>query len=575
MSGAALKPATARLDFLVVALPSSAFVCGVAVTILAPAAIGDVDFNRTRLTIWTTLLLACPALVLFVLRAGRIPLGLSWRAWWTAAYLAFVLHLVWGYGIMFRGDAGAVLRVQGTLVGVSNFLLAIIWGVSVLTAWAGWRLLPLHAFATLFFSANALVSTLLFGHGPSPVVGGLVAATLVGAAGWRARETYLYLTGTETMPQQPIPAPPDLTARHLASQFWADIYGKEVQSAATYSYTWMADQMGHVCIGLLLDFGFTAIAYHVLPASEFWCEFAGFLLASIVVSYWEYRAYSTDVKKAEKGLFPLGRELLRNNAIIAAAYMILGAAVGWAFHNSVSWAVPAFVILVLVAVTLAPPWLRQKIIWQKAGMPYLARLADTKANMSKPVADALWQMIVSDAPPNGDAQVAVLAGPIGSGRTSSACGIGTEFALRNVSVRYLSFSDLIEFAATANYELAPPPPGPANIGFWPWGSAQVLIIDNLGPLIASSGVTDTLGGLQNLPAWLATWLPNIRDALRARHTVWILGEVGARSEAELSQSARAIAAFLGTTNPLAILLGGDPAEVAARVVTSNDPSSSP
>jgi hypothetical protein len=139
MSGAALKPATARLDFLVVALPSSAFVCGVAVTILAPAAIGDVDFNRTRLTIWTTLLLACPALVLFVLRAGRIPLGLSWRAWWTAAYLAFVLHLVWGYGIMFRGDAGAVLRVQGTLVGVSNFLLAIIWGVSVLTAWAGWR----------------------------------------------------------------------------------------------------------------------------------------------------------------------------------------------------------------------------------------------------------------------------------------------------------------------------------------------------------------------------------------------------------------------------------------------------
>lgn len=379
------------------------------------------------------------------------------------------------------------------------------------------------------------------------------------------------------MPQQPNPAPPDLMAHHLAVQFWADIYGKEVQSAATYSYTWVADQMGHVCIGLLLDFGFTALAHAVLPASKFWYEFAGFLPAAIVVSYWEYRAYTTDVRKAEQagGVFPLGRELLRNNAMIAAAYMILGAAVGWAFHNSVSYAVPAFVILVLVAVTLAPPWLRQKITWQKAGMPYLARLADITTNMSKPLAEALWQMIVSDPPPNGDAQVAVIAGPIGCGRTSLACGIGTEFAFRNVSVRYLSFSDLIEFAATANFELDPPLPGPANIGFWPWGSAQILIIDNLGPLLASSIMNDPQGELPHLAAWLATWLPNIRDALRARHTVWILGETGARSEAELAQTARAIAAFLGTSDPLAILLGGDPAEVAARVVTPPHPSSGP
>ncbi len=42
------------------------------------------------------------------------------------------------------------------------------------------------------------------------------------------------------------PAPPRLSAGDLLAQFWLDIYGKEVQSAATYSYLWMADQMGHV-----------------------------------------------------------------------------------------------------------------------------------------------------------------------------------------------------------------------------------------------------------------------------------------------------------------------------------------
>jgi hypothetical protein len=38
----------------------------------------------------------------------------------------------------------------------------------------------------------------------------------------------------------------------LWRQFWADIHDKEVSSAATYSYLWTADQMGHVALGLLL-----------------------------------------------------------------------------------------------------------------------------------------------------------------------------------------------------------------------------------------------------------------------------------------------------------------------------------
>jgi len=44
------------------------------------------------------------------------------------------------------------------------------------------------------------------------------------------------------------PSAPRLTAKDLLRQFWADAYGKEVQTAATYSYTWLADQFGHICI---------------------------------------------------------------------------------------------------------------------------------------------------------------------------------------------------------------------------------------------------------------------------------------------------------------------------------------
>jgi len=369
-----------------------------------------------------------------------------------------------------------------------------------------------------------------------------------------------------------VPIPPSLTAWDLAKQFWRDIYGKEVQSAATYSYTWVADQMGHICLGILLSFGFTAIVDQILPPSESWNPFLGFLLASAVVSYWEHRAYNTDVEKAAGGLFPLGEELLRDNAIIAAVYMILGAGVGWAFHNSLNWAAAGFAALAVLAVVLAPPWLRQKITWQKGGMPYLARLADLKVKVPKPLADKLWQVIQSGAPPDVPPQVAVIGGPVGSGRTSIACGIGTEYAFRHISVRYLSFDDLTEFAATSDFELGKPAPGPANIGFWPWSSAQVLIIDNLGPLIAASERLQPLGHVGDLSTWLTHRLPNIREALSKRHTIWIMGEVGAKSQDELDRSAAAIGKFLGVdTDPLAILMNTSADAVTADEVTRSKP----
>jgi len=40
------------------------------------------------------------------------------------------------------------------------------------------------------------------------------------------------------------PSAPQLTLKNLRDQFWADVYGKEVQTTATYSYTWVADQFG-------------------------------------------------------------------------------------------------------------------------------------------------------------------------------------------------------------------------------------------------------------------------------------------------------------------------------------------
>ena len=70
------------------------------------------------------------------------------------------------------------------------------------------------------------------------------------------------------------PSPPNITTCDLWKQFWADVFGKEVQDATTYSYTWLADQVGHVCLGLTANFVATLITKRCLgfPASLQSCK---------------------------------------------------------------------------------------------------------------------------------------------------------------------------------------------------------------------------------------------------------------------------------------------------------------
>ena len=363
-------------------------------------------------------------------------------------------------------------------------------------------------------------------------------------------------------PRGPVPVAPVITNKDLGRQFWLDAYGKEVQSAATYSYMWMADQAGHMGIGILLHFAFTPIFAH-LPqaiglgnffATPLMSALAGFIATALIVCYWEWSAYSADVKHATGAQFPLQVPLLKANAIVASGYMVLGGAIGWALHLGWQTSVPIVAIIGFIAVMMARPWLRQKIIWQKAALPYLSRLADMRPNMPDPVAVALWKLICAPLPPVGPPQAVVIAGTLGSGRSAMACGIGTEFAFRKASVRYISFSDLIELAQAGDFELTTPAPGPSNIGYWPWSQAQVLIIDDIGPLVDNSHHGAAHGPTLGLDKVLDDCLGKARAVLGGRHTVWILGASDDGSFADVEHAAATIGTFLGVAEPLPILL---------------------
>lgn len=137
---------------------------------------------------------------------------------------------------------------------------------------------------------------------------------------------------------KPGPSAPHLTGKNLWKQFWADVYGKEVQTTATYSYTWVADQFGHICLGLIGNFAATALCGVVMkflgwaPAFRYDTgKWPGLVIVAIGAAAWEWFAYTKSADEATKR-FPLDKALLLANAQVAAAYMILGGVLGFAFH---------------------------------------------------------------------------------------------------------------------------------------------------------------------------------------------------------------------------------------------------
>ena len=362
-----------------------------------------------------------------------------------------------------------------------------------------------------------------------------------------------------------IPRVARVTLSDLLNQIRLDAYGKEVQSAMTYSYTWMADQVGHMCVGIVFDFVLTFLAGLALPylgIDPWWDKIVGLVGISLLVIYWEYSAYSSDVK-ATTGLFPLDERLLRDNAIIASVYMIIGAGIGFVFHLPAWWSAVGLIALLVIGAICAPPWIRQKIIWQKAALPYLFRLADAQRTVGPEVARELQKLIDKGAPPHAPPYQVIVGGPVGSGRTSLAAGIGTEFAFRKSTVRYLSLDTLLEHAAQKPNPDFADDTGPPNLNYWRWSESQVVIIDDIGPLI-STQEEEQRANLEQFRKILNNGLANIAPVLARCHTVWVIGDLHPEGQTSLvgdvlNEFARVIAEFCkGQREALVVELSGTP-----------------
>jgi hypothetical protein len=369
-----------------------------------------------------------------------------------------------------------------------------------------------------------------------------------------------------TAQETPVPVPSQATppalskpklpgVREVIDQVVRDLFGKDVQDTATFSYEWVADQFGHFALGfeitLALSWIATLLGYRGGRVG-FWIGLA-VVLVFVVKEADDFRREWAKARTA-KSVFQFNALEIFYNTFTAVFYIALGAVVaGFGLLNP-AFGLIAIPVTAVPALALGYAWLRRKLTFQQAGLPYLYRLA----NFPNPIPRATAEFIVglSKPSPTGAAPALadhlLIAGPLESGKSSLAIGIGTEFAIRMGIGRYTTLTKLLE-AVLKKGEWDKPEFDDGRI-LWPWQTSDLLIVDDVDVL------SDDISGKSDFSARSATVetarrvaqchvdvlrerIPAVLlDALKYRRTVWVVGDI---DDGELKRWQGLIAGLIG------------------------------
>jgi len=309
------------------------------------------------------------------------------------------------------------------------------------------------------------------------------------------------------------PEPARIGWPYIWWQVKKDLLAKEVQTTPTYSYQWMACQMGHLTIGLLLGIlpAWIRMALHPPPAPELSRLWASVLVLAGSVMFAAVKETTDVVREFKKGqdVYTGGTDKkdITLNGLTATGYMLLGGIVFWTYYIRLPpW---LFLIETVAAILPARYWLAQKIRFQQVGLPFLFRLADlkTRPKQGSPADVMALACHPEDKRRQHNPGSAVICGAINAGKTSLAVGIGTEAAFSGRRARYLTFAKLLAYIAGKE------PHPPRNTRLWAWESAEILIIDDV--YTAAQPPEEVAKLIQGLSA-------DARSCLAARQTVWVL-----------------------------------------------------
>jgi len=347
----------------------------------------------------------------------------------------------------------------------------------------------------------------------------------------------------------PLPPKPKLPGVHaVIDQVIRDLFGKDVQDTATFSYEWVADQFGHFALGfeitLALSWIATLLGYNG-GVVGLWIGLAVVLVFVVKEADDFYREWTK--ARTAKSVFKFNSRELFYNTFTAVFYIALGAIVaGLGLLNPI-FGLIAIPVTLIFALVLGYAWLRRKLTFQQAGLPYLYRLANFPSPIDKATAEFIVRLSKPSPPgePPAIADHLIIAGPLDSGKSSLAVGIGTEFAIRMGIGRYTTLAKLLQ-AVLKDSQWDKPEFDDGRI-LWPWQTSDLLVVDDVDVL--SFDIPGTTMDVETkhriaqsrLDALKAQIPAVLQTALKYRRTVWVVGEI---DDGELTRWRNLIASMI-------------------------------
>jgi hypothetical protein len=277
-----------------------------------------------------------------------------------------------------------------------------------------------------------------------------------------------------------------ITLKDIFKQFKADLIGKDSYRGVTLTYSWLANQFGHISLGFIPS----TILFFFLK-KDIDPENAGIKAATYVTIAWIcFELYNflgpllLKKKSTSKLFYISGSDYQFQPAWWNIAYdtftdlcffafgAFLSAEILVCFHKGdTSLFTGILVALGISLVVHGRYWFLTKMYEQAAQFPFQYRLSQ----FDLPISETAKRSILFWLADNHKAKHLLIFGGVNCGKTSLSVGIANEKAIQHQSVSYTTATKLISMFFT------PPQTDQQNAYPWNWQNCSYLVVDDINP----------------------------------------------------------------------------------------------
>ncbi len=325
--------------------------------------------------------------------------------------------------------------------------------------------------------------------------------------------------------------PKSIPAKAVLKQLKADLTGKDSYRGVTLTYSWLANQFGHISLGFIPTFiVYIALSKHiserraanraVLLVSAAWLAFEFCNLLVPILFKMHEKLKVTFISRRQRIFQPAWKNIAFDT-ITDLCFFWFGAFFAGVLCHFTFY---GLLVVLILAVTLIYPtayWYSTKMYLQYAQYPFQFRLGQWNfENITRRDRVTINRFINNRT--NG--MHLFLFGSEKCGKTSLSVGIATEMSIKHIRCLYTTAIKLYSMffdnnkAGTLDEQ-----------ALWDWRSAAVIVIDDIN---TGGPISDIISPGKFL-SFIDTFTGNEanRDVLRRANVIWVLGDYDPKREA--------------------------------------------